>query len=187
VKTWLAQNTDDSLKQAGDLLTSLHNLSESTHNNRFLMDILIQESILSARQGDVPSALELLNQAINIARPAGFIRNFLDAGPELANLLRQEEKPLNPYVRQILKSFGPEISIKMRTEGVMTAGNLTNREIKVLGLLAQRLSNKEIAEQMIISSGTVKSYTIRIYQKLHAKNRRQAVENAITLGIIIQA
>jgi LuxR family maltose regulon positive regulatory protein len=50
--------------------------------------------------------------------------------------------------------------------------------------LAQRLSNKEIAEQLVITLPTVKSHTLNIYSKLGVNNRRQAFVKAVSLGIL---
>jgi LuxR family maltose regulon positive regulatory protein len=50
--------------------------------------------------------------------------------------------------------------------------------------MAQRLTNQEIAAQLVISVGTVKQHTHHIYQKLNVKGRRQAVAKATELGIL---
>ena len=59
----------------------------------------------------------------------------------------------------------------------------TNRELEVLELLAQRLSNKEIAEKLFISGETIKSHLQNIFQKLEVSKRREAVEKAKKVGI----
>ena len=61
---------------------------------------------------------------------------------------------------------------------------LTNRELDVLDLLAQRLSNKEIAEKLFLSTTTVKGHLQNIYGKLNVKKRREAVEKARVLGML---
>ncbi len=61
---------------------------------------------------------------------------------------------------------------------------LTNRELEVLHLIAEGLSNQEIADQLVISVGTVKSYTGAIYSKLAVASRTQAVAQARQLGLI---
>ena len=61
---------------------------------------------------------------------------------------------------------------------------LTNRELDVLSLLVQRLSNKEIADQLCISTTTVKGHLQNIYGKLSVNKRREAIELAKKMGII---
>jgi ATP/maltotriose-dependent transcriptional regulator MalT len=61
---------------------------------------------------------------------------------------------------------------------------LSNRELDVVDLLAQRLSNKEIAEKLFISTTTVKKHLQHIYEKLNVGKRREAVEKAKALGIL---
>lgn len=61
---------------------------------------------------------------------------------------------------------------------------LTNRELDVLSLLVQRLSNKEIADQLCISTTTVKGHLQNIYGKLSVNKRREAIERARKMGII---
>ncbi len=62
--------------------------------------------------------------------------------------------------------------------------DLTWRELDVLVLLAEHLSNREIANQLHIAEATVKDYVGKILSKLYAKNRREAVERAKALGLL---
>ena len=64
------------------------------------------------------------------------------------------------------------------------ADDLTWREQDILNLLAERLSNREIAEQLFLAESTVKDYVGKIIKKLYVENRRQAVERARELGIL---
>jgi ATP/maltotriose-dependent transcriptional regulator MalT len=61
---------------------------------------------------------------------------------------------------------------------------LTPRELDVLALLAQGLTNKEIAQRLVISPGTVRQHAYNLYQKLHVHSRQQAVAKASDLGIL---
>jgi LuxR family maltose regulon positive regulatory protein len=65
-----------------------------------------------------------------------------------------------------------------------TSGGLSDREIDVLLLIAERLSNKEIAERLFVAPETVKKHTANLYRKLNAHSRREAVTGAMKLGLI---
>ena len=108
-------------------------------------------------------------------------------------LLRLAEQGFAPEtVRGILAAF-PELQEKIahgdpgsrsRAANARLVEPLTDRELDVLSLLRGRLSNKEIARQLSLSSTTVKRYTINIYQKLGVNKRRDAVIEAEALGIL---
>ena len=63
--------------------------------------------------------------------------------------------------------------------------SLTKREIEILHLIAEGLSNREIANQLILSEGTIKWYTSVILGKLHVANRTQAAARARSLGLLV--
>ena len=61
---------------------------------------------------------------------------------------------------------------------------ITKRELEILGLIAQGLSNREIAERLFVSENTVKTHSSRLFDKLNAKRRTQAVQRGKELGLI---
>ena len=95
---------------------------------------------------------------------------------------------LAAYIDQVRSAFvgaqdgAPLVSASMNQRVLLEP--LTDRELQILELLRERLTNKEIAAQLVISPGTVKGHTIHIYEKLVVGGRRQAVEKAIALGIL---
>ncbi|MEJ2265035.1 MAG: LuxR C-terminal-related transcriptional regulator [Anaerolineales bacterium] len=191
-KVWLVQNTRASQEKAGELLTRLHTYLTETHNTRFLIDTLALQALLADANGDQEAALNLLESSLKMAQPGGFIRVFVDLGPQMAALLsRMKPDPRwSEYIAQILAVF-PAQQLPTEAQSVERPSvshhlvePLTNRELQVLKLLREHLTNKEIAAQLVISPGTVKGHTIRIYQKLDVKGRYQAVEKAVTLRIL---
>ena len=191
----IAQGTEASLRQAVELLQAYRQQNEAQHNIRQLMDILPLQALAYHKQGKFDETLVVLARAVNLGQPGGFIRSFVEAGPELAGHLEKLRRQgvAVDYIGQILAASGtkdegpgtvsPLLSTVLRPSSSLVEP-LTDRELEVLELLAQRFSNKEIATELVISPLTVKKHTINIYQKLGAKNRRQAVSQAEALGFI---
>ena len=61
---------------------------------------------------------------------------------------------------------------------------ISKREYEVLELLAEGLSNQEIADRLFVSLNTIKTHSTNLYSKLEAKRRTQAIEKARSLGIL---
>ena len=61
---------------------------------------------------------------------------------------------------------------------------ITKRELEILGLIAHGLSNREIAEKLFVSENTVKTHSSRLFDKLSARRRTQAVQIGKELGLI---
>jgi LuxR family maltose regulon positive regulatory protein len=198
VKVLLAKGTSESQERAAVLLNRLHEFFTSIHNTRFLIDVLALQAILHDARGDELAALSVLERTITLAEPGGFIRPFLDLGPKMADLLNRQatQNIAVKYVGQIMAAFrsdemvaAPEATVgqPVYISGVMAqdlTASLTNRELEILTLLAQRLRNKEIADKLFISPETVKRHTINIYGKLNVHTRQEAVAKAQALGIM---
>jgi DNA-binding NarL/FixJ family response regulator len=75
-------------------------------------------------------------------------------------------------------------SVKPRPLAEREEALLTSREREVLVLLAEGRNNREIAAAMSVTLATVKSHLVKIYSKLHAKNRNEALGRAVTLGLM---
>jgi len=169
----------------------MRSTSESNHFVIQLVEITVLESLVLDKQGKREQALESLQSAIDLAKPGGWVRPFLEAGLPMTLLLeRLSGKGVHPeYVSQLLltiRNIRQSSVISETTPHVLpnTFEDLTNRELDILELLAQRLQNKEIANQLFVSTHTVKDHLKHIYQKLGANTRRQAVAEAIKMGII---
>jgi len=186
-KVLLALNTPASLKQAAEELSRLHDIATFTHSTRNLIEILALQALLYDASRDQQAAYKALTQALVLAQPSGYIRLFVDLGIRLTNLLEQLHKVgvLPKYIEQILASFATQKPALVGHSNELLEP-LTEREQDVLQLLAQRMSNKEIAEALVISPVTVKRHTIKIYQKLNVNTRRDAVAMAAQLGLISQ-
>lgn len=187
-KIYLAQGTPASLQQAEAELIRLHDIVTSTHNIPRQVEILALQALLYKRQKKAQLAEESLIRAVQLGQLGGFIRVFVDLGEEMAVMLKHLyiQGFSSVYLQQILEAF-PETSktLPNAMQSQALIESLTKREMEILGLLAQRLSNKEIANTLIISQETVKRHTSNIYQKLSVKNRRQAVASGYTLGLLI--
>lgn len=193
VKVWLAQNTPASRGRASDLLSRLQAFFTSTHNVRFSIETLALQALLSSAEGDESAALTALREAITLAEPGGFIRVFVDLGPSIARLLEQlRRQGVTPhYIGRILSAFEETDETPTGTDGRRTSVEeaclldpLTPRELEVLGHLARHQTNRQIAEELVISPGTVKTHTLRIYRKLDVAGRQQAVAKARKLNIL---
>jgi len=203
VRILMAQDTSDSRQQAADLLNQLNDFLTSVHNKQFKINVLALQAIHHDTIGKKSAALDKLTTALNLAEPSGFIRLFLDLGPPMADLLKrlQKQNVAVDYIESILAAIrDDERAVVPEAADQPTASPrqprrpsppsqplvepLTNRELGILELLAQRLSNKEIAEKLFISAETVKSHLQNIFQKLEVGKRREAVEKAKKVGIL---
>jgi LuxR family maltose regulon positive regulatory protein len=137
------------------------------------------------------SAIEYLSEALVMAEPEGYIRTFVDEGKLLKPLLEKAlSRGITPeYTRKLIGIIEAEERQKLkrkRAEGAPTPHQtiLSERELEVLRLMAEGLSNQQIAERLFISLSTAKNHIHNIIDKLEVKGRTQAVTQARELELI---
>lgn len=154
------------------------------------LEVLILLSLAYYIVGNPEKAKKLLEKALLLSEPNGFIRSFIDEGEKVVDILRQTTvsgKVLDykNKIIQAFKSYKTEIEEKSFLSSPHSLiEDLSKREIEVLQLIAQGLSNREIGEKLFLAIDTVKGHNRRIYGKLGVNNRTSAIKRASTLGII---
>jgi LuxR family maltose regulon positive regulatory protein len=191
----VAQATRASLSEAVDLLQTLVGRCRA-HSLRWReIEVLSVLALALAAQGQEPLAHETLNAALELATCQGdrhpFVRTFVDLGPQMASLLYALARKgrAGDYIGRLLTAFPVDARNAVAAAAAEKLDDeiiepLSEREIEVLGLLAERLSDKEIAERLRISPLTVRRHSVNLYQKLHVNSRRQAVTRAQALGLL---
>ncbi len=160
--------------------------------------------------GNRSSAFAELEKALRIAESCGYVRIFTES-PEINRLLQKfvDHNPRDPFAKQLMALFGQlwaqertaETSVRkeMGQPAVPnpTSANraaliepsallepLSERELEVLGLIADGYSNGQIAERLYIAQGTVKRHITNLYGKLAVQSRTQAIAKARIIGLL---
>jgi LuxR family maltose regulon positive regulatory protein len=163
-----------------------------------MIEALMLSSMAFQKLGDHVQAMKSFNRCLVLAASGGYVRLFLDEGPAIRMLLQVAVKsgPAVEYASKLLAAFEVESS---QREGAVLVPHLqkieipglpeplTEREIELLSLIAEGLSNQEIARHLFISLPTVKWHTSNIYGKLGVRSRTQAVIQARSLGVLLGA
>ena len=191
VKILMDAGGPESNREVDRLLDEIQELAERTHNNFTLLRVLSIRAVWLARQGESAAAHQTLVGALRLGRAGGFIHTFVIRGPEMLDLLQavspqlKNELGLGEYIDSIIATFSMSIDPQPAPPNLREIKTLlTERELEVLELLAERLSINEISARLFISASTVQQHTHHIYRKLNAANKRQAVTRAIELGIL---
>jgi LuxR family maltose regulon positive regulatory protein len=182
--TWIRvmenEGEESERRQAAELLEQLEANLRSQHQHCLLVDVLALQALRQARAGDEDAATSILREAMALAAPQERVRPFLGLGSEMTSLMERLR------LRATADGFEEIVALPAAPQRPPPAqlDELSHRELDVLELLAERLSNKEIGARLHISSATVKRHTVNIYQKLHVHRRREAVAKAFNMGIL---
>jgi len=176
--------------QALALLEPLLPLVEEAQRMDLMLEILGLQALAHQAAGDLERALSAVGRALSLAEPEGYIRAFVDEGPAMARLLYQAAaRGMVPqYSGRLLTAFPDADTAQTHpTPAARLVEPLTEREVEIARLIAEGLSNQDVAQKLFLSLSTVKWHTHNIYGKLGVKNRTQAVAKARELGMLPQA
>jgi LuxR family transcriptional regulator, maltose regulon positive regulatory protein len=194
------------LLEALHLLNRLLHDAETKARMGSVLEILVLRALALEAQHDRAGALSTLERTLLFAEPEGYIRIFVDEGAPMATLLRHAYARgiVTSYVTTLLAEFAegqtmvPEQAIAIQDQPLhskhsstkirassnkMTAAStshgLTSREQEVLHLVAQGLSDAQIAEVLVISPRTVNAHLRSIYSKMRVTSRHAAMHYAL--------
>lgn len=172
--------------------------AEQAGRVRVLIEILILQALAHQLQHEHTGALHTLQRAVTLAEPGRYIRVFVAEGDLLARLLRhllEQQRAQKDsrhassiaYLSTLLKAFMQPSTFFLPTsltESQPLFDPLSLREREVLRLVAVGRKNREIADELVVVTGTVKAHINMIYQKLGVTNRVQAITRARALGLL---
>jgi LuxR family maltose regulon positive regulatory protein len=197
-----ADPTGRNLHDALDLLERLLAVAEAGGRKGSAIEILALGALaLQARQESSESLLTL-ESALTLAEPEGYVRLFVDEGAPMAALLAEilkrqrresrnvRRRAVSVYARLLLAAFASPHTSTEPPEGRAPESDrpmldpLTAREREVLALIAEGLSNREIAARLFIATSTVKGYVHSLLRKLEAESRTKAISRARELHLL---
>jgi LuxR family maltose regulon positive regulatory protein len=192
------------LDGATRLLPGLLEAAEAGDRRTRVIEILNLQALAFQAGGHPTQAMTALERALTLAEPGGFVQIFVDEGAPMARLLHQAAAGgmMPDYAAKLLASFettdgrrpttGPPLSASSVVHRPPASARvspalvepLSERELEVLQLVAEGLTNREIAARLFLSLNTVKAHTRNIYGKLGVNSRTQAVARARALGVL---
>jgi len=176
------------LEEAECILVKLHSQAEAGKRRERLVEIRVllarHQSCLENEEG----ILSHLAEALTLAEEENLIMHFIKEGKHIAGSLdlmysKYSESKFG-FSRNFLGKVLRAIGKKTKQASQASFYSLSKRELEVLGLMAEELSNQEIADQLFVSLNTVKAHAKSIHLKLEVASRTKAVVKAREMGLI---
>ncbi|MDO9088436.1 MAG: LuxR C-terminal-related transcriptional regulator [Anaerolineaceae bacterium] len=179
------------------LVPHRQNMEEKGWDNNLLSTMVLQALALHL-EGEKDPALQVLSEALTLAEPGGFIRQFVEQGEPMRLLILDYRAwienqsggrihPLRGYVDKLLAAFTTSESVLVsptKNPQSELIEPLSQRELEVLQLICQGLSNQEICQRLFLALDTVKGHNRRIFEKLQVHRRTEAIAKARELNLI---
>ena len=183
----LADGSDACLALADQSVQRLIKFYSSSHVWYRQAEALILLALVREKQANPDAATTHLTAAVELAVPKGGVGLFMGYGVVMVHMLRRlRHQPTTSKLADLVLVVldAEEESRSQNVDSSDLPDPLTEREMEVLELLADRYTNKEIARQLIVSHHTVRNHTASIYDKLQVSDRRAAVARAHALGLL---
>lgn len=194
---------DHTIREALHLLVRLQQAAEAGGRLGSVIEIGVLQALAYQAQGNLAPALVMLERTLRLAEPENYVRIFVDKGLPMAQLLTKlkderggpglsKVEGLKEYIHSLLAAFGKPDPLPLSTISLPPAASslpplvepLSPREVEVLQLIAQGLSNQEISEKLFLALSTVKGHNRLIFDKLQVQRRTEAVARARELGLV---
>lgn len=155
------------------------------------LKVMVLQTVALHAEGEDDRAVGLLEEALVLAEPGGYIRIFVDEGPLMADLLSKTaiQGVMLSYISKLLGAFeneekkGENESFRSPTQSPLIEP-LSKRELEILQLIAQGFSNREIGDRLFLALNTVKGHNRKIFNKLQVQRRTEAVARARELNLL---
>jgi LuxR family maltose regulon positive regulatory protein len=188
---------EHSNRQAIGLLERLLKVADAQKREGSVLEILLVQALAHQAQGNLTLALASLERALVLAHPEGYVRIFVDEGDAMRLLIldfrsriekqsSSQDHPLLGYVEKLIFAFARPVEKQSIISNVKSEmiDPLSPRELEILQLIAQGLSNPEIGKRLFLALDTIKGHNRRIFDKLQVQRRTEAVARARELGLI---
>ena len=167
--------------EAESLLVAVWETAVAHNRMRNQFEISLLQAVDQQNLSQPDAAQNFLEEAVMLARPSGEIRLFLDesqAIQPLLNKLQFDDVAMQAYKQKLLDAFPKPQTSHIEDANQQLGEPLTKRELELLALIVAGTTNREIAEQLFISYGTVRRHLNNIYGKLGVNGRTQAILKA---------
>ncbi len=151
---------------------------EAMHYALVALHLRVQTAAAYGKLGKIGEARAWLEKALSDAAPDGFVMPFVENYDYIEPLLARETQ--SPLAAQIMALGEAAQARSMASVRPAVLGALTTREYEIVELMGQRLSNREIAEKLYLSEGSVKQYVNQIYSKLHIEGDTRTKRRQLT-------
>jgi LuxR family maltose regulon positive regulatory protein len=168
---------------------SIHR-ARALQSNGELIRLLVLQAIALDALGDRMSARDSLREALVLGAPGGYIWRWLEAGLRIEPLLqglkddRDTPEASHPYLDSLLVAFRTVFGESTPPQPGELLDPLTPRELEIMRLIARGYSNPEVANELVVTTNTIKKHTSNIYGKLGVRSRTQAIARAQELNLL---